>query len=200
MDNTPFRIPGYADIPPKLFDSDTSSPIRECKICGKELLASNSDYLIQKTFRRFPDHDLDEVIFEFAICNECNQRIHNEISEESKKTIERYFEEQMNSFESMAGPASFNDEETSFDDIISRCAITGKSIHEVKEYTIIAQGRGPRLVLGMLPLAVSFEAQEGLNELLSKKTRDFFDDFTKEHFSGPPGIEELIGPRRPFFV
>lgn len=202
MEDEFYLPPRFMDIPPLLFDSETNGPISFCKICGKDLIESDSDYLIQKSFRRFPEHRLDEVVFEFAICSECNRRMHNELSEESKKMMEKYMEEEIHASDQITRIVmlSNEEEELDFHDLTGRCAVTGKSLDELNEYTIIAQGKGPRLVLGMLPLTVSFEAQEGLNELLSQKTRDFLDGFTKEHFSGPPGIEELIGPRRPMFV
>ncbi len=196
-----YLTPGFMDIPPLLFDSETNGPIRFCKICGKDLIESNGDYLIQKSFRRFPEHRLDEVVFEFAICSECNRRMHNELSEESKKMMEKYMEEEFHASDPVKRMMMLsNEEEPDFRELTDHCAVTGKPIDELEEYTIIAQGKGPRLVLGILPLTVSYQAQEDLNELLSQKTRDFLDGFTKEHFSGPPGIEELIGPRRPIFV
>lgn len=201
MEDEFYMPPGFMDIPPQLFDSETNSPIRFCKICGKDLIESQSDYLIQKSFRRFPEHRLDEVLFEFAICSECNRKMHNELSEESKKMMEKYMEEEIHHADPMERMMKLSSEEKAdFRELTGHCAVTGKSLDELEEYTIIAQGKGSRLVLGILPLTVSYEAQEGLNELLSQKTRDFLDGFTKEHFSGPPGIEELIGPRRPMFV
>lgn len=201
MEDEFYLTPGFMDIPPLLFDSETNGPIRFCKICGKDLIESNSDYLIQKSFRRFPEHRLDEVVFEFAICSECNRRMHNELSEESKKMMGKYMEEEFHASDPVKRMMMLsNEEEPNLRDLTDHCAVTGKPLDELEEYTIIAQGKGPRLVLGILPLTVSYQAQEDLNELLSQKTRDFLDGFTKEHFSGPPGIEELIGPRRPMFV
>jgi hypothetical protein len=198
-DNEYMIFPRDGDIPPKLFDSETEAPIRVCKVCGQDLFENNSDYLIQKSLRRYPDHDLEEVVFEFAICHRCNMKMHQEISEESRKIMEHYMQQHVGmNFARSNDLATEN--ELDFNDWTRQCAATGKDASELDEYTIVAQGKGDKLQYGFLPMMLSFEVQDDLQEMLSEETKGFLDDFSKTHFSGPPGVEELIGPRRPFLV
>lgn len=200
MDQDDFiKFPKDGGIPEKLFDSETEEPIQVCKICGIDLFENNSDYLIQKSFRRYPHHDLEEVVFEFAICHQCNMKMHQEISEESRKIMEQYMQQNVGMYFTRSD-LMMDEGEPDFDDWTSRCAATGKNASELNEYTIVAQGKGNKLQYGMLPMMISFDVQDELQELLSEQTKGFLDDFAKTHFSGPPGVEELIGPRRPMLV
>jgi hypothetical protein len=43
-----------------------------------------------------------------------------------------------------------------------------------------------------MPLAISFEAMEEMNSLLSDETRQEMDDFMGKYCSGPPDIAALL--------
>jgi len=157
-------------IPKYLYDSDTNLPVSFCKICNKPLLESKSDYIIQKTIRNYPDNKLKEIIFEFAICFECNERMRLDLSQESQDRINEYLYQNIDFNKRME--LGMYSPESNIDEWTNTCIITGKPVKSTPEYTILAHCRADKLVVSMLPYVISFEAMNAMEDLLSEKTRE----------------------------
>ena len=52
-------------------DSDTGELIANCLVCNKELVKSQSEYFVERIFRRLPKLGIVEPIFEYAMCSSC---------------------------------------------------------------------------------------------------------------------------------
>ena len=181
---------------PKLFHRSDGGLLGECVMCNKPLLQPAQDYLIEKSFRVIPEVKKVEVIFEYAMCMNCVESMRQELSEESKQRIENYFHQNVN-FKLREGLTQ--PKRAPFQQWIKNCLVKGTSIKNSKEYSIYGHGYGSKFVYDVFPYAISNEAMEEMNELLSQKTRDILDDFIGEHFSGPPEIAEIL-KKRPVLV
>lgn len=175
--DAPFTLP----VPEIFWSFETEAPIRNCLVCGRDLIESDEHYLIEKAFSRA------EVVFEYGLCLACHTRLVGELSKKSLKLIQNYFEEQVDleaRRERILG--EFDGTELPW---VSRCLFTGKSVVESDEYQILGMCRGEELLLGDLPHAISGEAIEAIMNLLSDKTRGFLDDFTGRYFGAPTGAD-----------
>ena len=73
---------------------------------------------------------------------------------------------------------------------ISKCIITGKAIEQEQEFTIGGLLYQNRLFLDAMPFALSEKAIYEMQEVLSKKTKEFLDGFQNDIF--PPEIREKL--------
>ncbi len=174
---------------PKIFCAEkTGKEFENCSLCGNKFDVQ-SIYIVEKAFKKNRQSGKHELIFEYALCNKCQENMRQELSEESLKSIGMYyklyvdFEKRYNKLIEKNPPDNLND-------WISHCIITGKPISEQEEYTIGAQIYNNELIFSGLPFALGAKALEEMQELLSKKTKDFLDGFQKEIF--PPDIREKI--------
>ncbi|MCB0486857.1 MAG: hypothetical protein KDC99_00175 [Cyclobacteriaceae bacterium] len=169
------------------FNSETGQPFATCLMCNNEL--KDTQYVIEKAFKKHPSHNLTEVIFEYAMCVQCATKMHMELSEESRKRIEEY----------MAAMPRGDRNFTSIEDAISHCAIKNSLVNDSTEYSIYCLCNGNEMVVGDLPYALSGEVQDEIMQLLSAKSLDILDDFIGNHFSGPPEVREILR-RRPVLI
>jgi hypothetical protein len=87
----PLRIP----IPERFHSDETEAPFSECLVCECSLLDASTEYLIEKAYRRFAEYDVQETVFEYAICMECHLEIVESFSEPSQQRCESYFDERV---------------------------------------------------------------------------------------------------------
>jgi len=120
------------EIPQLLYNSISNSPIERCIECDKYLLEEASDYFIEKAFKKFPEYKASEVIFEYAICNGCAEKMRKKMSRESIQHLENYFVNQIN-------PENLITNESG---VPTHCAIKGTSLDSLNEYQIIAHCTG----------------------------------------------------------
>lgn len=173
----PFTIP----VPEIFWSFETEEPIRHCLVCQKDLIESGEHYLIEKAFSQ------GEVVFEYALCIACHSGLVQELSENSLKLIQNYFEEHVEMEKRRQRIA--NEFDGTVLPWLSRCMFTGKSVLESNEYQILGMCTGDELVIGDLPHAISGEAIEAIMNLLSDKTKGFMDDFTGKYFGVPTGAD-----------
>jgi hypothetical protein len=176
-------------LPDDFLSSKNNKPMGYCMFCGKDLLTDNSPYLIEKAFqRRNMNSKKFELVFEYALCSACQQNTASELSEESLKRIKMYYElyvdfnKRQEKFE--------NIDNYKFSALISDCIITKKPIEEYNSYQIGGMAFQNRLLLGNLPFAVGEKAIDEIQELISKKTRDFLDRFKEKVI--PPGVTNKV--------
>lgn len=175
-------------IPDQLLNSETKEHFKECLVCGSDLISSGEPYVIEKIYRRVKSLDLDEVIFEFAICMQCAHDMRNELSKESLQKMEQFQREEL------LPHLSNHEDPDSFD--FDHCAVTGKSIKDSDEYSYHALCQGDQIYPGMKPYVVSSEILDKIGDQLSDKTIDAMDDFKGRHFTGPPEVAKLLSPKR----
>lgn len=157
-------------------------------MCEKFLLEDGTQYMIEKAYRRYPSLNTEAVVFEYAICRECAEKMREELSEESRRNIENYFTQNVDFEKRMRSMHKEND----LDAWISNCAVKNTPLHQEEEFVICAQCDGRDIVYSAFPYMIGGAAMEEVNELLSQKTRDVLDDFIDQHLSGPPELRELF--------
>lgn len=158
---------------------------KHCLVCQKELIESNSAYFIERIFRRVDKLDVNEAIFEYAMCEPCAHALRKDLSKESLENIENYFTQNLNRHGAQA--ARFGTE---------KCLMTGAPISNAKEYSIHAHCKGSKMIHSIFPYAISDAAMDEMSELLSNETLDILDNFKGKYFTGPPEVAELLNPKR----
>lgn len=180
---------------PKVFFSDAEEqPFRSCVMCGKDLMASGDEYMIEKVFKTYPGHDFVSTIFEFAICMDCHQKMQSTMSEESLQNIQRYYDD----FIEKKGSNSIMIDMRTFDinQWLSKCFFTGESVKEMEEYQIVGVFKGDKLLLNQIPMVMGGKVMEEMSGLLSKKTRDEMNGFREKHLGPPPEISEIFSGKK----
>ena len=164
-------------------DSETGKLIDHCLVCKSELVLSGSEYFVERIFRRVPDLEIIEPIFEYAMCKACAENMRNDLSKESLRSIEAYF---VNNLQKNEFTASNTD----------TCLMTGKPIESSAEFSFHAHCLGDKMMESIFPYAISDKAMDEISELLSQETIDQLDDFKGKYFTGPPELADILNPKR----
>lgn len=165
------------DMPAKLH-TEEGTLFTNCKQCGLNLQNPPQAYSFEKVFKRYPNSPEPQVLFEYAICDNCADDVRGEFSEESLQNMKQFFEERAENISAL--------EDETVDARLAKCVITQINLEEENEYALVARGRGDKLLVGHYPFAVSLTAMDQLSAILSEKTKDTLDDFVGKNFSGPP--------------
>ena len=83
-DNEFNRAHGTSDIPSVFRSTDTKKPFERCIQCNKYLLELDSEYLIEKAIKQYQGFEAKEVIFEYAVCMDCAEKMRQSLSAESQ--------------------------------------------------------------------------------------------------------------------
>ncbi|MFY0628002.1 MAG: hypothetical protein JXR07_17015 [Reichenbachiella sp.] len=180
---------------PKIFQSDlTGAPMTHCISCEKELIASQSDYVIEKAIKPHQGYKSYNTVFEYAMCLPCAEKLRVKISKQSMQAMNQYFVENMN----FAGRPQLDleSESVSIDPWLEKCLVKGTYAEEIGECQIYAQCRGGELIIREFPYMVSGEAIDELMQVMSAETLDEFDRL-KDELIGPSEFQDLLkgGPR-----
>ena len=155
----------------------------ECTVCGKSLLDEGVSYFIEKAYRK------GEVIFEYAMCDDCKDGMGGELSMESMMNIANYFMEHGDLIARRA--ELMQNFDNSVKPWVSECLFTGKLRSECEMYQLCAACEGRNLVVSFLPFMVSEDAIEDIQSLLSKETKESFDKFTREVLNPPVDLKNI---------
>ncbi|MBC8320227.1 MAG: hypothetical protein H8E34_05865 [Bacteroidetes bacterium] len=178
------------DIPQRFFSDVTDEPFENCNICGKYLLANDVSYVVEKALKNYEGHDFSSTIYEFAICNDCHVKMQKSMSEESIHNLQGYYNKMIS--EKSREPIAIDILNFDMDSWLSRCFFSGGEINKMKEYQIVAQFKGSKLVMNTPPIIIGEYTMKQMAELLSDKTTDEMNGF-RDKFLGPsPELEELI--------
>ena len=172
------------EIPKEFFSFETNEPFERCIECDKYLLEGETEYLIEKAVKNYQGYKASDVIFDYAICMDCAERMRKEISSESWGKITQYFNENMD----IEGRIKMMEEEPASN--ISKCMIKGKDVNSCQDYQIYAHCKGKKLNMQNPPYLISGEVMEEILPLLSNKTIDEMNGFFNKHFSPDPSIFE----------
>jgi hypothetical protein len=161
------------DAEGKLFDT--------CKQCGKNLLEPPASYTLEKVFKRYPNTATPQILFEYAVCDDCAGEMRDEFSEESAANIQNYFAGHL---------ANLHDfDERNLQTRLTTCMIKSSSLADEQEFAVVARGHGNQMLKSHYPFAIGLTAMDEISELISEKTRDLLDDFVERNFIGPPEFE-----------
>jgi len=177
-----FLFEDREEMPRELHDAE-GKLFTVCKQCGKNLLDPPTSYTMEKVFKRYPNTDSPQILFEYAVCDECVGGMRDEFSEESTANIQNYFAAHMANFDDL--------EERDLTSRLNTCMIKGSGLEQEQEFAIVARGHGNQMLKSHYPFAIGLNAMDEISELLSEKTRDLLDDFVERNFTGPPEYETV---------
>ena len=189
-DRAPLMIDEVTDIPPVFHSYSEERTFQQCISCNVYLLSTDTEYLIEKAFRRYPGFDTQDVIFEYAMCLRCAERMRQELSRESMRNIQQFFDQRVDFYgrrQEMLYEYGLNS-----DAWLDRCIVTGKPRAELQEYQIYGHCRGDRFLFSYLPYMISDEAVDAMTGLLSEKTKGEIDGFIDDNFGLPPELKQPI--------
>lgn len=178
------------DIPERFYSDAEGHPFENCQVCGKYLLDEGTSYVIEKAFKTYEGYDFNTTLFEYAICTNCHGTLQQSMSKESIQNLQQYYMNIM--AEKGNQPMVINLADFQLNDWLSRCFFTGNSINEMKEYQVVAQFNGEKMVMNTPPIIVGEAAMEEMSELLSDQTIDEMNRFKKQYFGPDPELEEII--------
>ncbi len=178
------------EIPERFYSDVTDKPFESCHICDKSLLENDEPYVIEKAMRNYEGHDFSSTIYEFAICHDCHSKMQKSMSPESLQSLQKYYSDIMLAKGSQ--PIMIDMNNFDMNTWLSKCFFKGDEINAMKEYQIVGQFKGSKLVMNTPPIIIGEGAMKQMAELLSEKTTDEMNGF-RDKFLGPsPEIEELI--------
>lgn len=176
---------------PSFFYSREGTPLSHCLVCERYLL-DDADYVIEKSFNRYPGVDTLDTVYEIAVCVNCLQKLMQEYSEESERRVQAYFRDNMDfTMHLKLAQEGIRDAEL----YLSKCVVKGTPSSELSHFQVSAQCRGNELVFGKSPFLISGDAIDDLTELLSNETIDFMNDFRDTYFPPPTDLHPLFEKR-----
>lgn len=175
-------------IPSIFYKSDTKVPMTNCIDCDYDLWQGDRYYMIEKVFKKYQELDSIEVLFEYAICSQCYDKMKGGLSAESMSTLSNYM---MNNTDIEGMQRRIEEHPTEPEKWLSHCMIKGTEISELNEYQIGACFKGSELATNFMPpFLIGGEAMEEITGLLSKETKDEMDGFIGDHFGIPPELRK----------
>ena len=181
--------PNLIDIPREFYPFESKEPFTECMVCSIDLTLATTDYFVEKAVKNNVEYKVQDIVFEYAICSGCAQKMQQSISVESQQNLQSFFASNrdfMNKIE-----AYQEGEGESVKDILSKCSLTGETIGVMTEYMLYGHFRGSKMIASTMPYVIGGKAMEELSELMSDKTQDEMNDFKNQYFGGPAELEDL---------
>lgn len=192
MENNDFEEIKFEEIPQDFYADAEKEMFKKCTFCSEDLVTSEAPYMIEKSYKINPNNGQKNTVFEYAICMSCNLKKMQAMSEESVANIKAYMEEHFVMEEW--------DELKNKEDRFSACVVTGVSVSELEEYNIVGQFIGDKMIVGHFPILLSPSIGDEIQDLLSQKTKDEFDDFMNTITDVPPELKALFKTKRPVLV
>lgn len=186
------------DIPEQFYSDGDGKPFETCVVCGKNLLEEGTRYVIEKAMKNYGENQYSATLFEYAMCLDCYQEMQKGISEESMRNLQEYYQKVIQE----KGGQYITIDLADFDlnQWLSKCFFKDKPVSEMKEYQLIGQFEGDRMIMNTPPMAIGEEVMEEMSELLSEKTKGEMDRFREQFLGPPPEIEELVRGRKLIFL
>jgi hypothetical protein len=174
---------------PEIFrNSDTKGYLTHCIQCDYELLKGDRYYVIEKVFKRYPNLNSTQVLFEYAICSECYENMKESLSAESMQNLTNYM---MTKMDVSAMQQRIQEHPNDPQKWMSHCMIHGTPEAEMMEYQVAACFKGDKMVTDFMPpYMIGDLAIEELNALLSKQTKEDMDRFMGDVFGIPPELRK----------
>ncbi|MDQ8208800.1 hypothetical protein QEH52_14835 [Coraliomargarita sp. SDUM461003] len=164
----------FIPIPEELWSFETGAPLQRCAICDCDLLVQGTNYLIEKAFKG------NEVMFEYAMCTKCCVLLSQELSVQSKKLIDHYFDEYGDLEQRrLSYLGQFG---TNYSKWVDRCMVKDTSRSECDEFQVYAWCIDRDLVFTGMPYMLSGDCIDDLLGLLSEETLGILNDFSDKVF------------------
>ena len=152
----------FIPVPQPFWSFETGRPLDQCKLCGCDLMAEGTNYLIEKAFKN------GETIFEHALCLACHAQCIDELSAESLLRIQCFFMERVDLEKRRAqGLEKFG---TDHEQWIGHCMLKGYPLRECDEYQLYGFCIDRDLVFNGAPYMICGEAVDEIMGLLSNET------------------------------
>ena len=153
----------------------------------------SSLYFIEKVFKG------SEPIMEMAACLPCLMELQKELSEESRQAVQKEFEGKVDWKDRLSWAQPSNETELDLSELdvdrwLDHCVLTNAPRSQCRDFQVSGLFMGDQIVVGELPYMVSGKAAELISDKLSKKTRDYLQDFVETQFGMPP---EFCNPSSP---
>lgn len=161
---------------------ESEEPFTHCIRCELPLREIAAPWLVNKDYHR------EECVLEYAICQPCRDVMSARFSEESKETVRRFLEQEVNWEERQKEFMLMHDDAERLDACIScrkeRINCEGFSISALFD-------TDGNLVTGPLPLLVCSGCVSRIMEEVSPESRAIWRQFVSDHFEGPPPEDEM---------
>ena len=177
-------------VPSFFYSFDINAQFVQCTMCNEDL-QQFSKYFIEKVFKQNRVLNKSEIVYEYAICESCASSMTSEISNESKMAITQLYEDYSENFLRKLDYLHRTEKYT-IDSWIERCSLTGKEVRLCNEYAVNAIIEDGRLVYEHTPIVISDDFVLKIQEVLSKETKDTFNNFRDKITDGSPSVEDLI--------
>lgn len=184
-------------IPEEFYCFETAAPFTNCLVCNSDLTTGELDYFVEKAVKNYPDHEVSDVVYEYAMCWDCAQDMNNSMSQASLQSIQQFFSGHPDFIRKMMDHQSGKNLEV--DENLKSCAISHESADTLNEYMLYGHFRGNQMIINTMPYLMSGRIMDEIADLLSNETLGEIDDFMGKHFGGPPELEELWKTRKPVF-
>lgn len=157
-------------IPPDLRCEYEERPFQNCTRCGESLPDFPGGFQISKAYKR------GECVMEYALCDHCRTKMMEEFSQESKKRL-----------------AQFQDEEVTLDRGLDSCAVCNaeRKAPGMDDFVITGVCEGLALLHSVMICGKCGDTVQGM---ISQKTRDTWRRFVDDNFPGPPPVDSLPEP------
>lgn len=154
--------PNLPPIPEELYSEYEERPFRCCTRCGEGLHDFQDGYKVSKVVKN------GEVIFEYALCYHCMERMMEESSEESQKRLMEFQNERLREVEGT-----------------EECALCDRTRLDLDppEFALVGGCLGLKLIESHL---ICIHCMEEMSELVSEQTRNQWNRFVEENFPGVP--------------
>ncbi len=181
--------PNLIDIPKVFYPFENNTPFNECMVCGVDLSLETTDYFVEKAVKNNVEYQVQDIVFEYAICSSCAQNMQQSISAESQQNIQAFF---ANNPGFMSKVQAYQQGEgESIDELISKCSLSGEAITQMHEYMMFGHFRGNKMIASTMPYILGGKAMDELSELMSNETLDEMNGFKNQYFGGPAELEDL---------
>lgn len=177
------------DFPSMLDDawicSETGEAFSHCIHCSLPLEETAVQWLVNKEYQG------DECVLEYAICSRCRDEITRELSDESRAEVRRFLETEIDWPARLSAFMMMSDTRERFENCVKcdapRTGLAGFGVSSLFD-------SGGELTVGPLPLMVCDACIRQMTSRLSECSRQVWARFLAEHFDGPPGDVDFMGP------
>jgi hypothetical protein len=184
----------YIKIPSVFYCHTTQKPFSECLVCKTNLLKTDTQYVIEKAVRQYPGFSAKDIVSEYAVCLECNNKMQDTLSDHSKDLIHNYFNRKVNLAERRE--RLLREKGTDVEAWLNSCLIYETPQDKTVEYQLYAQCAGKYLLFTYMPFMISGRAIEEIADQLSPETKDVLNGFIDQHFGLPPELRSLLKERK----
>ncbi len=167
-----------------LNSEETDEPFTHCLCCRVPLLETDAPWLVNKEIIH------DECVLEYAICQPCRDQVTDQLSEESKKSVRKFLETEIDWEERIQEFMLVADATERF----CKCIVCATPRAELTGFGISALfDSDGSLVTGPLPLLICTACIAKMTANLSEDSREVWRRFLAENFVGPPSDSGFPG-------